>query len=236
MAHRWIGAVAQLGERRVRNAEVRGSTPLGSTSVFEIRRQAGGRFHGGPLLPRPAPRAPFAVAACLAGERHDIDARGEQGLDLRRRHLASAGSAIGRAVAEQEFRESFPEGANARPHDPWAPLRLFPSIAGTSPGVSRPSAPQNRGLRPSVATSCTRTATRPHRIIFILRKPGAGARGSGNTNGRRPMGSISAASRRMIAGYAPPDAGCLLCLQSVCQTARASAPQNLGCRESLTTK
>ena len=35
MAHRWIGAVAQLGERRVRNAEVRGSTPLGSTSVFK---------------------------------------------------------------------------------------------------------------------------------------------------------------------------------------------------------
>ena len=28
-----IGAVAQLGERRVRNAEVRGSIPLGSTSV-----------------------------------------------------------------------------------------------------------------------------------------------------------------------------------------------------------
>ena len=35
MHHRWTGAVAQLGERRVRNAEVRGSTPLGSTSVFK---------------------------------------------------------------------------------------------------------------------------------------------------------------------------------------------------------
>src|SRR5690606_26497850 len=29
----WRGAVAQLGERRVRNAEVRGSTPLGSTKI-----------------------------------------------------------------------------------------------------------------------------------------------------------------------------------------------------------
>ena len=31
-----IGAVAQLGERRVRNAEVRGSIPLGSTSKCRI--------------------------------------------------------------------------------------------------------------------------------------------------------------------------------------------------------
>src|ERR1700694_655160 len=31
------GAVAQLGERRVRNAEVRGSTPLGSTSARPSR-------------------------------------------------------------------------------------------------------------------------------------------------------------------------------------------------------
>ena len=30
------GAVAQLGERRVRNAKVRGSTPLGSTTNFSI--------------------------------------------------------------------------------------------------------------------------------------------------------------------------------------------------------
>ena len=29
-----VGAVAQLGERRVRNAEVRGSIPLGSTKVL----------------------------------------------------------------------------------------------------------------------------------------------------------------------------------------------------------
>ena len=28
-----VGAVAQLGERRVRNAKVRGSTPLGSTTL-----------------------------------------------------------------------------------------------------------------------------------------------------------------------------------------------------------
>ena len=30
------GAVAQLGERDVRNVEVRGSIPLGSTSLLEI--------------------------------------------------------------------------------------------------------------------------------------------------------------------------------------------------------
>ena len=30
---RWNGAVAQMGERVVRNDEVRGSIPLGSTSV-----------------------------------------------------------------------------------------------------------------------------------------------------------------------------------------------------------
>ena len=29
-----VGAVAQLGERRVRNAKVRGSIPLGSTILF----------------------------------------------------------------------------------------------------------------------------------------------------------------------------------------------------------
>src|SRR5580658_3559322 len=32
------GAVAQLGERLVRNEEVRGSTPLGSTSLRWLRR------------------------------------------------------------------------------------------------------------------------------------------------------------------------------------------------------
>src|SRR3990170_4155277 len=49
MTFLWTGAVAQLGERRVRNAEVRGSTPLGSTRIpadFVIeerhRRRAGG--------------------------------------------------------------------------------------------------------------------------------------------------------------------------------------------------
>jgi hypothetical protein len=31
------GAVAQLGERRVRNAEVRGSNPLGSTTCLGCR-------------------------------------------------------------------------------------------------------------------------------------------------------------------------------------------------------
>ncbi len=34
VARNAIGAVAQMGERRVRNAKVRGSIPLGSTSIF----------------------------------------------------------------------------------------------------------------------------------------------------------------------------------------------------------
>ncbi len=34
-AHPGHGAVAQLGERRVRNAKVRGSIPLGSTNRIE---------------------------------------------------------------------------------------------------------------------------------------------------------------------------------------------------------
>ena len=33
-AHSLRGAVAQLGERDVRNVEVRGSIPLGSTNLF----------------------------------------------------------------------------------------------------------------------------------------------------------------------------------------------------------
>ena len=33
---RWIGAVAQLGERCVRNAEVRGSIPLSSTPSLPV--------------------------------------------------------------------------------------------------------------------------------------------------------------------------------------------------------
>ena len=37
-AAKGIGAVAQLGERCVRNAEVRGSTPLGSTTRRIVRR------------------------------------------------------------------------------------------------------------------------------------------------------------------------------------------------------
>src|ERR1700722_10430425 len=37
------GAVAQLGERLVRNEEVRGSTPLGSTSLRSLRELRLGR-------------------------------------------------------------------------------------------------------------------------------------------------------------------------------------------------
>ena len=39
-----VGAVAQLGERRVRNAEVRGSIPLGSTNAPPKRLYAGDTF------------------------------------------------------------------------------------------------------------------------------------------------------------------------------------------------
>src|SRR5581483_10817636 len=50
------------------------------------------------------------------------------------------------------------------------------------------------------------------------------------------MGSIPAASRRLIAGYAPPDAGVPGHLQGVCHAELASTPRNLGCRNFLTTK
>ena len=47
MTPRLDGAVAQLGERRVRNAEVRGSTPLGSTSPPDALRNIVGSGQGG---------------------------------------------------------------------------------------------------------------------------------------------------------------------------------------------
>ena len=50
------------------------------------------------------------------------------------------------------------------------------------------------------------------------------------------MGSVSAASRRMIAGYAPPDAGMPVHLQSVCQPRHAGVPRHFGCKNFLTTK
>src|SRR5579863_6505703 len=40
------GAVAQLGERLVRNEEVRGSTPLGSTSLRSLRELRLGKRRG----------------------------------------------------------------------------------------------------------------------------------------------------------------------------------------------
>lgn len=55
------------------------------------------------------------------------------------------------------------------------------------------------------------------------------------TGGSR-WGLKPAASRRMIAGYAPPDAGVPSHLQSGGQTARGAVPRNLGCNDSLSTK
>ncbi len=40
----WCGAVAQLGERRVRNAKVRGSIPLGSTNLLNDLNPTGSHF------------------------------------------------------------------------------------------------------------------------------------------------------------------------------------------------
>jgi hypothetical protein len=42
----WNGAVAQLGERVVRNDEVRGSIPLGSTSFFDPGPSTSVRIRG----------------------------------------------------------------------------------------------------------------------------------------------------------------------------------------------
>src|SRR5262249_59403228 len=50
---RLIGAVAQLGERLVRNEEVRGSTPLGSTrETKDLEGPCGGLCHLGRQLRR----------------------------------------------------------------------------------------------------------------------------------------------------------------------------------------
>ena len=63
----FIGAVAQLGERSVRNAEVVGSTPIGSTN-------GGGRLHQPPPdtmpsveLPRSSGRATVDVPSTVGG-------------------------------------------------------------------------------------------------------------------------------------------------------------------------
>ena len=44
----WNGAVAQMGERVVRNDEVRGSIPLGSTIPYMIDLSRMNRFYPGP--------------------------------------------------------------------------------------------------------------------------------------------------------------------------------------------
>ena len=48
-AKTWNGAVAQMGERVVRNDEVRGSIPLGSTRNFLFSPSDAGRGPSGPL-------------------------------------------------------------------------------------------------------------------------------------------------------------------------------------------
>src|SRR6516162_10503736 len=59
------GAVAQLGERLVRNEEVRGSTPLGSTSIASNNRPDDTQPLQG--ITR-SPPAPAAAPACPASD------------------------------------------------------------------------------------------------------------------------------------------------------------------------
>jgi hypothetical protein len=55
------GAVAQLGERRVRNAEVVGSTPICSTNISKNQRRTDGRVRPG--TSRSASALPFVSVA-----------------------------------------------------------------------------------------------------------------------------------------------------------------------------
>lgn len=57
-----LGAVAQLGERLVRNEEVGGSIPLGSTTLVRDLPDAPGRREGSPR----APATPAAVTTSPA--------------------------------------------------------------------------------------------------------------------------------------------------------------------------
>jgi hypothetical protein len=67
-AHRVYGAVAQLGERRVRNAKVEGSIPFRSTSFFLL---------------------PGTLAFNLARELFDLGpTRGDDALDVRAHALS----------------------------------------------------------------------------------------------------------------------------------------------------
>src|SRR5579885_251617 len=77
------GAVAQLGERLVRNEEVRGSNPLGSTKPDRLRRKA--RRAGSPVgaqsvnkigrqcVARPRTGARGAAARPLCRDYRDVD-------------------------------------------------------------------------------------------------------------------------------------------------------------------
>ena len=65
------GAVAQLGERLVRNEEVRGSTPLGSTtrlsrsSLFSFRGAISNPIHQLTVVPaKRGPTYPSLVVSC----------------------------------------------------------------------------------------------------------------------------------------------------------------------------
>src|SRR5271170_7180903 len=68
------GAVAQLGERRNRTAEVRGSNPLGSTSLRSLR-EAAARQVAPDDLERNGPKAAAYRAVCKCPSNHDTGRR-----------------------------------------------------------------------------------------------------------------------------------------------------------------
>jgi hypothetical protein len=113
-------------------------------------------------------------------------------------------------------------------------MGVSPADDSGSAAISLPINDLRRKKRSSASAGRARRlpASAAIRIIFF-HPQGLSSR---ETNRRRPMGSVSAASRRMIAGYAPPDAGMPDHLQSVCQSRRVGAPRHLGCKDFLTTK
>ena len=70
------------------------------------------------VLQRPAPHPFFNARAVLAGERHDIDAGGQQWFDPGLRHLAPAYGAIGPIIAQQIFRDYPRQRTSTECHDP----------------------------------------------------------------------------------------------------------------------
>ena len=77
LMHRWCGAVAQLGERVVRNDEVSGSIPLSSTTIPPLILPA---LSSSPLS---AGALTLGTRRSVLGARRAVDARSRAGTPAR---------------------------------------------------------------------------------------------------------------------------------------------------------